>query len=371
SNGDTRTGVMKGKCAYMPAEQFGGKVDRRADIFAVGVMLWEAVARRRVWEGKTEVEQVRSLLGEGLPDLREAAPDVPQSVLEIVTRATAVEPDERFATATEMQNAIERVLAQPGWSVSGRELADFMLEHFGASRREERIRLQTALRESPSSGDVMHCSPLTPWATVLAIEPSAQKTRRQPLLSRAFGRSKMAWPVWAGVAIVVLGLGGAWTAGRSTRATQGVGSDSAALAPKTVTLEVDARPSGAEVFLDGVSVAKDHFVGSRPLTDKKLDLEVRAAGYLTEHRTLSLSKDTTLQIALAPDPALAVAAPAPIDANVIELDSAAPTAPRTRSNNPSRAATKPAALAGNRSAQCTPPYVFGPDGVKTFKPQCF
>ncbi|WP_146654507.1 serine/threonine-protein kinase [Labilithrix luteola] len=57
STGDTRTGVMKGKCAYMPAEQFGGKqIDRRADVFAVGVILWQALAGRRLWKGLSDAE---------------------------------------------------------------------------------------------------------------------------------------------------------------------------------------------------------------------------------------------------------------------------------------------------------------------------
>ncbi len=168
-------------------------------------MLWGAVAGRRVWQGKTEVEQVRSLLARGLPDLREAAPDTSESVLEIVKRATAVERDERFRNAQEMQIAIEQALAHLGSSTGPRELADFMRDHFGASRRAERRRLQAALRESPAPGEVMHCSPLTLWATALPIEELAPSPGTA--VSRAFGRRKLVLAVAAGLALVGLGLG--------------------------------------------------------------------------------------------------------------------------------------------------------------------
>src|SRR5262249_8752669 len=50
SGGNTRTGIMKGKCAYMAPEQYGsGDVDRRADVFAAGVCLWQAITGARLW----------------------------------------------------------------------------------------------------------------------------------------------------------------------------------------------------------------------------------------------------------------------------------------------------------------------------------
>src|SRR4029077_9554275 len=60
---DTDAGILKGKARYMAPEQAAacGRVDRRADLFSVGVMLWEAAAGRRLWEGMQDTEVLRSL----------------------------------------------------------------------------------------------------------------------------------------------------------------------------------------------------------------------------------------------------------------------------------------------------------------------
>ena len=79
STQETRAGMLKGKIAYMPAEQARGRaVDRRSDIYAVGVMLWEAIACRRMWpRTMNDVEVLASVVVGELPSLTEHAPDAP------------------------------------------------------------------------------------------------------------------------------------------------------------------------------------------------------------------------------------------------------------------------------------------------------
>src|SRR5205823_3090723 len=78
---ETKMGVLKGRLAYMAPEQISEtRVDRRADVYATGVMLWEAVACRRMWMGLTEVQILSRVLGEGAPDLRSARPDAPMEL---------------------------------------------------------------------------------------------------------------------------------------------------------------------------------------------------------------------------------------------------------------------------------------------------
>src|SRR5262249_1019787 len=68
SSSDTHTGIMKGKCGYMAAEQFGGKqVDRRADVFAVGVMLWQAATGQRLWKNLSDAEIFAKLAKNEVP----------------------------------------------------------------------------------------------------------------------------------------------------------------------------------------------------------------------------------------------------------------------------------------------------------------
>ena len=95
----TRPGALKGKLVYMAPEHFRSEpVDRRADVFAVGVMLWELLAERRLWHGMAEAHIVHHLAaGVAMPAL---PPDIcrPPVLDAICARALAVNPGERYAT---------------------------------------------------------------------------------------------------------------------------------------------------------------------------------------------------------------------------------------------------------------------------------
>ena len=72
---ETQTGVVKGKVRYMPVEQIDGSgVDRRADVFATGVMLWEALTGTRMWQGLTDVQIMRRILDGCIPAPSDAVP---------------------------------------------------------------------------------------------------------------------------------------------------------------------------------------------------------------------------------------------------------------------------------------------------------
>src|SRR3954447_15335002 len=103
----TQAGFCKGKLKNMPPEQLlGEKVDRRADIFAAGVMLWEGLSGRALW-GNIGNAAIASRLAQGdLPSLAELAPGVPQELRELCARAMNVQADGRFATALEFRDAL-------------------------------------------------------------------------------------------------------------------------------------------------------------------------------------------------------------------------------------------------------------------------
>src|SRR4029434_2518359 len=90
---ETRTGVVKGKTTYMPPEQaLGLDVDRRADVFSVGVMLWEAATGQRMWKGMEDVVILARLINGEIPTSpREVNPDVPEAIDAICRRALCAE----------------------------------------------------------------------------------------------------------------------------------------------------------------------------------------------------------------------------------------------------------------------------------------
>ena len=107
----TRPGVLKGKVTYMAPEQFLGRPsDRRADIFSVGVMLWEMLAGRRFWNGASDGEIASHLVSDRpLPPLPRGA-GLPAGVEAICARALERDRKRRYATAAEMEAELEQVL---------------------------------------------------------------------------------------------------------------------------------------------------------------------------------------------------------------------------------------------------------------------
>ena len=149
----TKTGVFKGKLRYTAPERFAGEdSDRRSDIFSVGVMLWQLLTRRRLWSGLNELAVMQHLASRApIASPRSVNPDVPERLDEICIQALAASPADRFATAAEMQDALEEFLAGESVGTTNRALAKFMGDVFGETRQrfqrtvDEQIRAASSL----------------------------------------------------------------------------------------------------------------------------------------------------------------------------------------------------------------------------------
>ncbi len=145
---------FKGKLGYVSPEQIaGGRVDRRADLYAVAAMLWESIARRKRSEG--EVEDILAARVRGTePKIEEVVPDVDRELAAICARGLAVRPRERFATATEMASAFDAWLDPREGEAPRKEWAVHIRAKYEEERRKVRkILLETvgALADAPYS----------------------------------------------------------------------------------------------------------------------------------------------------------------------------------------------------------------------------
>jgi eukaryotic-like serine/threonine-protein kinase len=113
----TNPGGLKGKIEYMSPEQASSEeVDRRADVFALGVVLWEAVTGRHLFRRETELATMRAIVDEPIPSPSDIMPIAPQ-LEAIIMRALQKRRDDRFQTAQEMALALERyAFAAEGFS---------------------------------------------------------------------------------------------------------------------------------------------------------------------------------------------------------------------------------------------------------------
>ena len=148
---ETRTGVVKGKAAYMAPEQaLGKKVDRRADIFSAGVILWEAATGQRLWANLTEVQILMKVVQEAVPSPRFVNPYVPSELARICVRALAKNPEERYATAEEMRLELEAFLEGTGLVVTANEVGGLLAQAFADDRKKLQGIVESALRVARS-----------------------------------------------------------------------------------------------------------------------------------------------------------------------------------------------------------------------------
>ena len=139
SSAETRTGVLKGKVRYMAPEQFSGSaVDRRADLYAVGVMLWDLAAGQKLWKGRGDIEIMHRVITSPIPSPRELNPHVHSGLERVCMRALAQNRSQRYSTALELQGDLERVLETLEGPSSPRELGRFVATIFGDLRTERK-----------------------------------------------------------------------------------------------------------------------------------------------------------------------------------------------------------------------------------------
>ena len=123
----TSAGVVKGKLSYMAPEQARGEeVDLRADVFALGICLYEALTCRALYHRTTEYETLRAIIDGPVPSSRVIDPSIPVALDEIVQKALQKNRNDRFADAGEMQNALERYLAENREVVNSGHVGEFV-----------------------------------------------------------------------------------------------------------------------------------------------------------------------------------------------------------------------------------------------------
>ena len=405
SSSETRTGVVKGKVTYMAPDQARGeRVDRRADVFAVGVMLWEAIAGRRMWKGIPELTVVHELMNGKLPSLRAAVPEVPDALARICERALAIEPDARYATAQEMHDALSEYVDGAGHT-SAREVGKFVADRFAEDRAKVKNLIESQLKDirwsgaypkvtatdlpsidpgqvlitptgtkpveagsgltaAPSSADAGHRnSSLTNAATALATASPPRPQRPVALLAVA---------VVAAVAVLLLGVRFLAPGSRTESNTpahpveakapevKDVASaaphDAAAAAgQEAVKLTVHVSPASAKIYLDDALLSAGPFEGKVVKSDKERHLRVEAAHYLSKEETVTLGADVMLSFALEKEAAgAAPAAPYVPRGGPRPSSPEAPT-PVVAAPTPAAVAPAPAPLPAPATTPVPPP----------------
>ncbi len=121
----TEPGGVKGKFAYMAPEQIQSKnVDRRADLFAVGLLLFEVLTTSRPFGD--DLQAVTGIMSLDPPDARTIRPDIPQSIVDVLTHALQKDPNDRYQDANEMLRDISNNMLALGGMVTDRDVSAYV-----------------------------------------------------------------------------------------------------------------------------------------------------------------------------------------------------------------------------------------------------
>jgi len=120
----TSTGAVKGTYAYMAPEQLRGeRVDRRIDVFALGIAMWETLTRRHLFKRDTEFLTFQAITGDPIADVCALRPDVPAALSSVIMTALSRDRDERFPTARMLGEAIAAAIQPLSAPAISEELA--------------------------------------------------------------------------------------------------------------------------------------------------------------------------------------------------------------------------------------------------------
>jgi serine/threonine-protein kinase len=370
---ETETGVIKGKLRYMPPEQIAGEeVDRRADVFAVGVMLWEALSGSKLWKNVPDATIMNRVLEGDIPPPHNPNAEIPAELMAICLRALAPLREDRYQTALELEQAIEDYLARSSHYATARELGRFMSERFAQQRASIQQRIETEL----GRGESAHPTTGAPGSR------QSTPTRTAYTASRSLPSEPPRSRLWIGaVGFVALGvLILLWGFRERPGQPELTPTPRAASAPAAkVSVSIEARPANAEISIDGVTVPNP-YVAERQRDKAKHRLRVSAPGFLTDEVELVFDTDVRIFRALSATPAAAPAATT--GTALVAPASASRPSPITRSSATAVASTPALASAAAAASApsvasaaaappaCDPPFFLDARGIKKFKPEC-
>jgi len=216
----TRVGQLKGKIAYMAPEQAAGAedLDRRADVFSSGIVIWESLAQKRLFKAENEAATLSRVIAEPVPLLFQVAPQVSKEVSGVVMRALDRDPNKRFASCAAFADALEAAAALKDKVATPRELAAYVAEVMGQEIAQQRDNVRTWLAHSePTSSTAAELpSGIIPSSSVSAAAislPGSLEASRSGLSGSLSGvqqprRSRAPLVLGALLLIGLLGAGG-------------------------------------------------------------------------------------------------------------------------------------------------------------------
>ena len=216
----TDEGVVKGKFSYLSPEAASGlPVDHRADVFAVGILLWEMLTSRRLFMGETDYQTVELVRQARVQSIAALNPDVEPELEGVVRKALAKDVNDRYESAADLGDALAQYLFSRRMKVTARDIAslvkDTQVEMMRKRSAEpktsiidnlilDEMQKMTSLVEGAEEGqtadksgaegsmslDPVHFTDTSNWANDIVAPPSNKKGTKPPPMGRPTGGNK-------------------------------------------------------------------------------------------------------------------------------------------------------------------------------------
>ncbi len=349
SSGQTSTGVIKGKLSYMAPEQARGEpIDRRADVFSVGVMFWEAVTGRRMWAGLSSEMGILHRLAIG--EVPRVPPDVAPELRAIGDRALAPEAAGRYPTAAAMAEDIERYLERQRDRGSSREIGARVGRMFATERaalhrvvNEQLAAIELAATGAnlalpqildgetvdalpPSFPDIVELSSLTAQPSASSLPPPPPAPAVPPPVVAGPGTNRPLVLLGVAVGVASIFLLGAWRGWASRSATEPAASVTTAPSARVVSIQIAVHPPAARMFFDDEPLTGNPVTIMRPADGRTHLVRAEANEFLPRVRSLVVDKDYALDFSLDRDPAAGSAVRPPVAGGAVATATASPVA---------------------------------------------
>lgn len=343
----TAVGMFKGKLSYAPPEQLLGQpIDRRADIFAAGVMLFEAVTGDSPWAGKTNGAITHALTSGQIPKLMEHA-DAPPELAAIVDQAMAVDPDDRYPTAEALREALDVFIREQEYEVEQADLSAYVSAQLADSRERTHATVQSRLQileTLPTADTLAGTLPsldgnAPPEARVVGRAlPQLMASEAQPETGSSWrsvepptvAKRRKTIGVVAGIGVLAAVIAFVLFRPAATVTTPvppppapvvvvapaqptpvpepvppptpepvvAVAPPQPTQAAAMVTVRLSASPANARLFLDDLELPTNPFQGEFPRDEGLHRLEVKAPGHAAFKKGLQFDRDVSVDVGL-------------------------------------------------------------------------
>jgi serine/threonine-protein kinase len=379
SSTHTATGVVKGKIAYMAPEQTGAEaIDRRADVYSVGSMLWAVAAGQKLWKDTPDVQIMRRVINGEVPTPQSVNPGCDNELNRIVMKALALDPSQRFQSALEMQHELERYAESTGGVVKQKEIAQYVSTLFEETRAKLKLLIERQLalvgaEETPHASFSATPSRIrnAPAHGMEYSRPSQEPT----MLEGRRRKGRGGFFISIGIVGLLVAAGVLFfrlraqpspptTAATEAKPTEALGTP--APAATGATLHLSASPPQAKLFLDDQELPSNPASKLLPIDGSKHRLRAEAEGFLPEVVELSPTQDDSIVLALKPAPASSSSgAPRRFVGGRKYVPPPAKMPPPT--GNPVPSARPPDAP---KKSPCEQPFFLDSDGIKKIRPEC-